>query len=458
MQKQTFKRHWYFSSLKNNRWHQGGFNMNIRFYHARIITMADGMPAIMEHGELHVNGNKITFVGETALPKRDNVSWDREIDCENNLLLPGFKDAHTHSPMTFLRSYADDLPLDDWLHKQVFPAEAKLCPEDIYHFSKVAILEYLSGGITANFDMYAHYGANARASIDLGFRTVFCGSVNDFTGSVPGMEEEYIHFNHLNDRISYQLGFHAEYTTGRTVIRDIASLAQKLQAPVYMHSSETTKEVSDCIRRYGTTPTVFLYQEGIFAYGGGCFHMVHVTEEDLDICAKNGIFIITNPASNLKLASGIAPLVTMDEQHIPLAIGTDGPASNNCLDMFREMFLATALQKYQSRNAAALPAGRVLAMATTGGAAAMCLKDCDCLAAGKKADIIMLDMKQPNMQPENDIIKNIVYSGSKSNVKMTMIDGRILYENGKYFVGEPVEDIYAHAKECCEKIFTACGT
>lgn len=444
--------------------------MNIRFYHARIITMDYRQPAIIENGELHVEGNRITFAGvisqnpgidgasdsrkeavrQKTAPR--NISWDREIDCENNLLLPGFKDAHTHSPMTFLRSYADDLPLNDWLHNQVFPAEAKLCPKDIYHFSKVALLEYLSGGITANFDMYAHYDANARASIDLGFRTVFCGSVNDFTGSVPQMEEEYHRFNRLNDRISYRLGFHAEYTTGREIIREIASLAQKLQAPVYMHSSETKKEVSDCIARYGATPTVFLYREGIFAHGGGCFHMVHVTAEDLAVCAKNGIFIITNPASNLKLASGIAPLASMDAWHIPLAIGTDGPASNNCLDMFREMFLATALQKYQTENASALPADKILAMATTGGAAAMGLEDCDCLAAGKKADIIMLDMKQPNMQPENDIIKNIIYSGSKSNVKMTMIDGRILYENGNYFVGESIEDIYAHANERCRRL------
>ena len=444
--------------------------MNIRFYHARIITMDKSQPAIIEDGELHVKGNQIAFVGKSpnSVSKKEaassltssdeseaakgDVCWDREIDCKNNLLLPGFKDAHTHSPMTFLRSYADELPLNDWLHNQVFPAEARLCAEDICHLSKVAILEYLSSGITANFDMYAYFASNAKASEAMGFRTVFCGSVNDFTGSVPEMEEEYLRFNEGNDRISYQLGFHAEYTTSAALIKEIAALAQKLHAPVYMHNSETKKEVSDCIARYGMTPTAYLYKEGIFAYGGGCFHMVHVTEDDMDICAKNKIFVVTNPSSNLKLASGIAPLAAMDAKEIPLAIGTDGPASNNCLDMFREMFLTTALQKYRTENAAALSAEKVLFMATKGGADAMHLEDCDSLSAGKKADIIMLDMKQPNMQPENHIIRNIVYSGSKSNVKMTMVDGKILYEDGKYFVGEDIEDIYAQANTITRRL------
>jgi 5-methylthioadenosine/S-adenosylhomocysteine deaminase len=172
-----------------------------------------------------------------------------------------------------------------------------------------------------------------------------------------------------------------------------------------------------------------------------------MTEEDLRICRDKNIWVVTNPSSNIKLASGIAPLCKMLDMGIGLAIGTDGAASNNCLDMFREMFLVTALQKVSIPDAAAMDANHVLKMATTGGAGAMGLTDCDVLAAGKQADIVMLDLHQPNMQPLNDITKNIVYSGSKQNVKMTMVAGKILYENGKFDVGVEAEEIYAKANE-----------
>ena len=162
----------------------------------------------------------------------------------------------------------------------------------------------------------------------------------------------------------------------------------------------------------------------------------------MDILKEQGIYAVTNPASNAKLASGIAPITAMQKKGISLAIGTDGPASNNCLDMFREMFLVTALAKLREEDASACPADKVLQMATTGGAMAMGLTDCDCIAKDKQADLIVIDLHQPNMQPEHNIIKNLVYSGSKQNVKLTMIAGRILYEDGQFHVGEEPEKIY----------------
>ena len=179
-----------------------------------------------------------------------------------------------------------------------------------------------------------------------------------------------------------------------------------------------------------------------------------MTREEMRLFKERGVSVVTNPGSNTKLASGIAPVGSFLEEGLNVAIGTDGPASNNCLDMFREMFLATALQKYVTGDASAFPAGKVLYMATAGGAKAMGLTECDCLAAGKKADIILLDMHQPNMQPEHDIIKNIVYSGSKSNVKMTMVGGKILYQDGQFFVGEDVEEIYQNANRVCKEILS----
>lgn len=417
--------------------------MKIRIYNARILTMQQDMPLFW--GELQVEDGKITYVGEEKKVSGD--AWDRQIDAEGNLLMPGFKNAHTHSAMTFLRSYADDLPLQEWLYNQVFPMEAKLTEKDVYWDAMLANLEYLTSGITANFDMYMKNESNAKASADMGFRTVLCGSINDFGGTVEEIEEEYLHFNKYNPLISYQLGFHAEYTTKRQILEDMAALGKKYKAPVFTHNSETENEVAGCIERYGTTPTAFLNSLGMFDYGGGGFHCVHMTQEDLDICKEKGIWVVTNPSSNVKLASGIAPIQKMLSMGIGLAIGTDGPASNNCLDMFREMFLVTALQKVSLSDAAAVDALEVLHMATAGGARAMGLADCDVLAEGKCADMVLLDLQKPNMQPLNNITKNIVYSGSKQNVKMTMIDGKILYEDGVFHVGTAPEEIYAKVNE-----------
>lgn len=421
--------------------------MKTRIYNAKIITMANGTDIL--EGELHIEDDRISFVGtrEDAKKLLKETVFDREIDACGNVVMPGFKDAHTHSAMTFLRSYADDLPLQEWLYNRVFPMEAKLTEEDVLWCSKLAIMEYLTSGITANFDMYMKNEANAKASVDTGFRTVLCGSINDFGGTVEGIEEEYKHFNNYDKLLSYQIGFHAEYTTKRETLEGIAELAHKYKAPVYTHNSETKSEVDGCIERYGKTPTAFLDSIGMFDYGGGGFHCVHMTDEDLDICREKKIWIVTNPASNIKLASGIAPIKKMLDMGIGLAIGTDGPASNNCLDMFREMFLTTALQKVSIPDASAVDANDVLYMATVGGAHAMGLMDCDTLEKGKYADLIIIDLNQPNMQPLNNISKNIVYSGSKQNVKLTMVAGKVLYEDGKFNIGVASEEVYAKANE-----------
>jgi Cytosine deaminase and related metal-dependent hydrolases len=422
--------------------------MKTRIYNAKIITMVNGTDII--EGEIHIEDECISFVGtaEEAGKIKDGIVWDREIDACGNVVMPGFKDAHTHSAMTFLRSYADDLPLQEWLYNRVFPMEAKLTEEDVLWCSKLAIMEYLTSGITANFDMYMKNESNAKASADTGFRTVLCGSINDFGGTIEEIEEEYKHFNNYGSSlISYQLGFHAEYTTKRETLEGMAGLAKKYKAPVYTHNSETKAEVEGCVERYGKTPTAFLDSIGMFNYGGGGFHCVYMTDEDLNICKEKNIWVVTNPASNVKLASGIAPVKKMLDMGIGLAIGTDGPASNNCLDMFREMFLVTALQKVSIPDAAAVDANDVLYMATVGGALSMGLTDCDTLEKGKCADLIMIDMHQPNMQPVNNISKNIVYSGSKQNVKMTMVAGKILYEDGKFNIGIDAEEVYAKANE-----------
>ena len=428
--------------------------MNIRFYNAKILLTKEDKSFEILEGELWVKGNEICYIGDgsreekvyegLALPV---ILWDREIDVKGNLLMPGFKNAHTHSGMTFLRSMADDLPLQEWLFEKVFPKENQLQEEDLYWLTALANLEYLTSGITSQFDMYFFQEQVAKACVDMGFRVVQTKGLNNFGGTVAELEEMYLKLNDYHELSSYILGFHAEYTTSRELMEGVAGLVQKYRAPMFVHNSETKREVEECRERWGMSPTQLFDSMGMYDFGGGGYHCVWFDEKDMDIFARKNLSVVTNPGSNAKLASGIAPLKEMWERGINIAIGTDGPASNNCLDMFKEMFLVSSLTKLREMDAAAMNGDDVLYMATAGGAKAMGLSDCDRLAVGKKADIIMIDLMQPNMQPVNNITKNLVYSGSKQNVKMTMINGRILYEDQKFHVNLDVPEIYRKANE-----------
>lgn len=428
--------------------------MNIRFYNGKILRTKENHSFEISEGELWVKGNKIVYLGDGkdldgVYQRLDEpfIIWDREIDAKGYIIMPGFKNAHTHSAMTFLRSFADDMPLKDWLYNQIFPREAKLMPGDIRHLCKLGIMEYLTSGITANFDMYLNPMEIAEASAECGFRTVQTSGLNDFTRSLSLLEEDYRKVNEMSELTTFLLGFHGEYTTSRELMEGVAKLAEKLKSPVWLHNSETEKEVVECRGRYGMTPTQITEALGVYAYGGGGYHCIFFEEKDFEIFRNRGLTAVTNPSSNLKLASGTAPTARFLKEGISMAIGTDGPASNNALDMFREMFLVTGLAKVRERDAAAVPAEEVLYMATAGGARAMELSNCDSLEEGKLADLILIDLNQPNMQPENDFVKNIVYSGSKSNVALTMVNGRILYEKGEFFIGIDPKEVYAKANE-----------
>lgn len=419
----------------------------IRFYNGSVLSFVNGTE--ITDDEVWIDGSTICYVG----PKKEEMpQFEREIDLKGDLLMPGFKNAHTHSAMTALRSVADDLPLDKWLNEQIFPREAKLTDETVYVCSKLALMEYLTSGITANFDMYFHNDAYVQANIDSGFRTVIVSAMNNFDADIHNIEREYLKFNNTHELISYRLGFHAEYTTSMERMEYIASLVHKYKEPMFVHSSETKGEVDGCIERYGVTPTVLFDKLGMYDYGGGGYHCVYMSDEDIEIYKKRGLWAVLNPASNLKLASGIAPVSRYLDEGINLAIGTDGPASNNALDMFREMFLVTALAKYRDNDAAACDANRVLEMACVGGARAMGLNDCDSIAVGKKADLVVINLSRPNMRPRHNISKNIVYSGSKENVRLTMVNGKVLYENGEFFIGEDADKIYADAERVAKQL------
>ena len=421
--------------------------MKIRFINALILTMEDNRPIF--NGELHVEYEKITYVG----PSGDfNEPFDRIINVEGNLLMPGFKNSHSHSPMTFLRSYADDLPLFEWLHNAVFPMENKLQPGDQYVLSKIAFAEYLTSGITLCFDMYYSPLETARAAIDVGFRAALVGTVTKYKESVEEMKAAFHTINKMHPLVSYHLGFHAEYTATPEILKELSKAAHELKVPIWSHISETKQEVDECVARYGMTPAVYIDSLGLYDHGGGGFHGVHFTDADFGVYKKRGLHIVTNPSANTKLASGIAPIKRYLEEGINVAIGTDGPASNNALDFFREMFLVTGLAKLREQDASVVDAYAVLKMATVNGATALGMLNARYLSEGSLADLIMIDLKQPNMQPINNIEKNIVYSGSKINVLLTMVNGKVLYENGTFDLGEPIEEIYRKAQEITERL------
>lgn len=420
--------------------------MKIRFYNGNVMTMNPSNDIF--YGEVHTEDDKITYVGKET----KGGFFDRQVDLKGGVIMPGFKDCHCHSPMTLFRNYADDLPLDEWLYDKIFPLEAKLTGESVYWGTLLAVLEYLSGGITAVCDMYFLDEWLMKAMADGGMRCVFVKGMSDngeFTPeTLAACERNYRKLNGMSHLVRYDLGVHAEYTASRQLLKGAAELSAKLGEPVSIHLSESKKEVADCVAKYGDRPAFEVAKYGLFDRGGMAYHCVYLDRDEMRLLASKKVTAVINPASNLKLANGVAPVTDMLEEGLNVAIGTDGPASNNGLDMFREMYLTSVLQKGRTGNPAAMPAETVLKMATVNGAKAMRLYDCDCLAVGKQADMIVLDLDRPNMRPLANLQKSIVFSADRTNVRMTVVAGRILYEDGKFYTDIPAEEIYRR----CEQI------
>ena len=415
----------------------------LRFYNGKTLTMAEGC-AVTED-EVWVDGDRIAYVGPApeVLP-----AFERQIDLRGGLLMPGFKNAHAHSGMTFCRSLADDVPLKPWLFEQIFPLEARLTPERVRALTRLAFLEYLSGGVTAAFDMYYFRPALADCAAEDGFRFVLCGS----NGPAEQVEREYVELNARSPLVTLIPGIHAEYTTSRDDIKIVAETVRRHRAPFFTHISETRAEVEGCRERHGMTPTELFDSLGLFDYGGGGYHCCYLTEHDVEIFQKRGLSVVSCPASNAKLASGIAPLKRYRDAGLNLALGTDGPSSNNALDMFREMYLASVLQKLLLDDAVGLDALEVLRAATVGGAIAMGLPDCDVLAPGKQADLTVIDLDRPSMRPIINVPKNLVYSGARDCVRLTMVAGKVLYEDGEYYLADSAERIVAEAERATREI------
>lgn len=420
--------------------------MRTRFYHAFLLSESNEVseaPAFsMQEGEIWVNGETIEFRGSedtaaSVLKSEASPRFDEEIDCGGDLLMPGMKNMHTHSAMTFLRSFAEGLPLDRWLNEAVFPMEALLYPEAVEAFTRVAILEYLRNGTTAIFDMYPFEDSVAKACSDMGMRFLLCGNVNLYTGSLSDNESRMrrLHETYVSPMGGFRLGAHAQYTNDDAMLEMLAGLVREWKAPFYTHMSETKKEVEECKNKYGKSPVELFCDLGLFDHGGGIFHGVWLSDRDLALLKEHGVGIISNPGSNGKLASGMAPYRRILEAGIPLGFGTDGPASNNALDLFREVYLAAMYSKLTEGDACAVPDAAFAYAALHGGAKVANLLPED------PADFILLDIHAPNMIPQEHILPQILYSASGANVRMTVINGKVLYRDGVYKNGINVQQI-----------------
>ena len=427
--------------------------MPIKFINAKIFTLNDndasGHYKILDKHNLIVDNNKIVFIGDdSSLQEYEKANhqdkYNRVVDCNENLLMPTFKNAHTHSAMTFLRSYADDLQLLKWLDT-VQPLERQLTDEDAYYFTTLALMEYLSSGTSYCADMFYHYDAMSDAIIDLGFRASLVCSVSS-NNNIEDLENEYLRYSHYpkdkDNLIDYKMGLHAEYTNNIDHIKKASDIIHKYKEPFYTHLAETKSEVDSCIERYNMTPAKLFETYGLFDFGGGGYHSVYLSDDDIDIYKRHNVYVITNPCSNLKLASGIAPIKKYIDNGLNICIGTDGPASNNALDMFREMYLVSCLSKAVTGLPDAISVDIIFDMAIKNPAIMYGKENTSCLKVGNLADIQMIDLHKPNMQPENSILSNIIYSADKTNVKMTMVNGKILYEDGEFHIHMKEQEVY----------------
>lgn len=419
------------------------------------IIPVSGSNSLIEKGYLLIED---AFIKELGTGKAPEGEFDRIIDGENQVLLPGFINAHTHAAMTLLRGYADDLPLMEWLENKIWPLEAKLTPEDIYWGTMLAIVEMIKSGTTSFNDMYFCMDEVARAVELSGMRAVLARGM---VGVGPESEQAIEDSRQLigkwqgqaGGRISFRLGPHAPYTCPPAYLERVMQLSDELQAGIHIHVAETRVEYEDILKQYGKTPVSHLESLGLFQ-GRQVLaaHCVHLNEEEIGILQRHKVGVAHNPESNMKLASGIAPVPRMLESGIAVALGTDGASSNNNLDMLQEMRSCALLHKVNTMNPTVLPAYLALEMATANGAISLGMGyELGRLEPGYRADMIIMDLKEAHMIPRYDLLANIVYSAQASDVNSVIIDGRIVMENREIKTFDE-QEVLAKARETARKL------
>lgn len=410
------------------------------------------------HGAyLGVDEAKIDYIGE----EKPEKAYDLEKDMSGRLLAPGLINCHSHIAMTLMRGIGSGLPLQDWLFKAIFPIEDKLVREDIAAASRFALIEMIAGGTTSFSDMYffpeetvwAVEEAGIKANLN---RCVQCFDENqtvEQNTQIPQSVELFEKYHNAeNGRIRIDFSIHAEYTCKPHIVRAYSELCKAHGGRMHIHLSETQREVDECIARYGKSPVAWFEELGTLDSPTAAAHCVAVSDEDIAILKRYGVNVIHNPTSNLKLGSGFAPVRKLMDAGINLALGTDGAASNNNLDMFEEMHLADIMPCGYRHDPTEVSSAEVLDMATVNGARLQGRSDTGVLAVGKKADIIALDLDKPHLYPNFDTPALLTCAAHSSDVVLTMVDGKILYENGEYKTLDR-EKVFYEARAAVKRLY-----
>lgn len=405
---------------------------NILIQGATILTM-EGAEQEIKDGEIAIQGDRIAAVGPRGSIPADYQA-DRVIDGSGMVALPGLINCHTHAAMTLLRSYADDLPLMEWLSQKIWPVEEKLEPEDIYWGTMLCCLEMIKSGTTTFADMYFEMNQAAAAVEKSGLRACLSrGLIGNAPNAGQALAESIAFVKEWNGRaggrIKVMLGPHAPYTCPSDYLRQVVEAAGANQVGIHIHVAETTDEIEQIKAGYNQTPVGYLHHAGLFELPVLAAHCVHLDEADIEILARHQVGVAHCPESNMKLASGIAPVARLLEAGVMVGLGTDGAASNNNLDLLEEMHSAALLQKVATGNPTVMPAFTALSMATTGGAGVLGLDgEIGLLKAGMKADLILINLHRPHYYPLHNLIANLVYAAQSADVDTVIVDGEVLME------------------------------
>ena len=431
--------------------------MKLLLKHCDILADQGAGFRCLENAWLGIDGDTIDYIGT----EKPQAPYDQEKDMTDRLLLPGLINCHNHSPMVLLRGVGSDLSLQEWLFGKIMPIEDKLTAEDIKVGNQLALLEMLSTGTTSYSDMYFEPQTAVENALACGIkanisRPVQCFDKNEsYAGNFRAREsiQLFQDFHGAGDgRVRIDFSVHAEYTCFEHIVGPYSADCKALGGRMHIHLSETKKEHDECVEKYGKTPARWFYDLGTFDSPTFAAHCVWVTEEDMALMLEKGVSPVHNPTSNMKLGSGFAPVQRMLDLGLNVALGTDGAASNNNLNMLEELHLAAVLHNGYHRDPTILKPAQLLAMATRNGARLQGREDTGELAVGKKADIIALDLTKPHLYPNLDPLALTVYSAQGGDVAMTMVDGKVLYENGEFLTLDR-ERILHDAKAAVKRLY-----
>ena len=413
------------------------------FKNCSILVYNNGKYHVLENAFLGVDEDVFSYIG-TAMP---DDTYDVVKDYSGKLLMPGLYNCHTHSPMVLLRGVGNDKPLHTWLNDYIFPREAKLTAAQIKTASELAIMEMLASGTVSFTDMYFFSEQTAEAVSESGIKANLTKQIQ-FANEKSKVLDESLAFvkewnGKANDRVHADFGVHSCYTCDFDTVAKFSTLCRENGGRMHLHLSETQKEFDDCLCQSGMTPTQWFLKAGALGAKTTAAHCVVLTEEDRTILAETGVNVAHCPTSNLKLGSGFAPIPELMEKGVNVTLGTDGAASNNNLNLFEEMHLAAIIHKGRLLNPTVINTDAVLDMVTVNGAKAQGRANCGELKVGFKADIIALDLDKPHFWGNAADKSLITYSAQGSDVCMTMVDGKILYENGEYLTLDKEKVLYA---------------